>query len=136
LDDLAARVGTARRALDRFASFSGKAYISDDTRDLAIFWFILAFEAVWKAAKAMIEAEGPSRLLQYGSPKNIIREAEIAGLLAEDEAKVLLERLEDRNRAVHVYREAMALEILPRLATYKSLLEVWIDRMEARLSAR
>jgi nucleotidyltransferase substrate binding protein (TIGR01987 family) len=133
VDDLTARVEAARKAFDRFASFNRSANASDDTRDLAIFWFVLSFEAIWKAAKAVLAREGTERLLQSGSPRNIIRESQIAGLLSEDAAKALLAALEDRNRAVHVYREALAVEVMRRLPDYELLFRQWVEAMEASL---
>jgi hypothetical protein len=58
MDDLTARVATARKTYNRFAGFSRTAGASVDNRDLAIFWFVLAFEAIWKAAKAFVDKEG------------------------------------------------------------------------------
>jgi hypothetical protein len=134
VDDLAARVETARKAFDRFAGFSQTANLSVDNRDLAIFWFVLAFEAIWKAAKALVDKEGNGRLLQSGSPRSIIRESQIAGLLSEEAAKNLLIALDDRNRAVHVYREALAVEIVGHLSEYERLFREWIVNMERRLA--
>ncbi len=134
MDDLTPRVATARKAFDRFAGFSRTAHLSADNRDLAIFWFVLAFEAIWKAAKAILAKEGSERLLQSGSPRNIIRESQSAGLLSEEAAANLLVALDDRNKAVHVYREALAVEVGTRLPGYEALFREWVVNMETRLT--
>jgi hypothetical protein len=54
-------------------------------------------------------------------------------LLSEESAKYLLIALEDRNRAVHVYREALAIKIVEHLGDYETLFLEWIVAMEARL---
>ncbi len=46
----------------------------------------------------------------------------------------LLIALDDRNKAVHVYREALAIEVGTRLPEYEVLFREWVANMEMRLT--
>jgi nucleotidyltransferase substrate binding protein (TIGR01987 family) len=74
-------------------------------------FFEMAFELAWKVMKDYLETEG----FQVKSPKEAIKQAFQADLL--ENGQVWIDALEDRNRTVHTYEEATAIEIAERIKT-------------------
>jgi nucleotidyltransferase substrate binding protein (TIGR01987 family) len=126
------RLATARRALSTLAELVGGSLTSPIVRDAAIQRFEYTFEAVWKAAQAHLqEVEG----LIIGSPKGVVRLARQVGLLGEEDARLALAMVDDRNLTVHAYNEAIAEAISQRLAGYASLIHRWIEAMAEHLDS-
>jgi nucleotidyltransferase substrate binding protein (TIGR01987 family) len=120
------RIQAAERAL---ATLKELAYLEAPTpveRDAAIQRFEYTFEAFWKALQTYLrEVEG----LEGGSPKGVFRLAREAGLLLDEEARLALAMVDDRNLTVHTYNEALAQAIFRRLPHYTRLMESVLGRL-------
>ena len=82
-------------------------------RDSAILSFELAYEAGWKCVQAFLREEG----VEAASPRQAFAGAFRLGWVKDE--VIWKEILEDRNLAVHVYREALADALFERLPTYR-----------------
>ena len=82
-------------------------------RDSAILRFELAYEAGWKCVRAFLREEG----VEAASPRQVFSGAFRLGWVKDE--VTWKEILEDRNLAVHVYREALADALFERLPTYR-----------------
>jgi len=71
------------------------------------------------------EVEG----LEGGSPKGVFRLAREAGLLLDEEVRLALAMVDDRNLTVHTYNEALAQAIFRRLPHYTRLMESVLGRL-------
>ena len=91
-------------------------------RDSAILRFELAYEAGWKCVQAFLREEG----VEAASPRQAFAGAFRLGWVKDE--VIWKEILEDRNLAVHVYREALADALFERLPTYR---DQFIQRVEA-----
>ncbi len=78
-------------------------------RDGVIQRFEFTFEIFWKTVKILLEYEG----YRCAGPRSCVKEAARRGFLQD--AEVVLDMLEDRNRSSHIYDEAMAEEIFNRI---------------------
>jgi len=121
------RIQVAEKAL---ATLRELAFLQDPSpveRDAAIQRFEYTFEAFWKALQAYLrEVEG----LEGASPKGVIRLAREAGLLGEEEARLALGMVDDRNLTVHTYSESLAWAIFRRLPDYARLMEQVLGRLQ------
>ncbi len=86
------------------------------TRDSAIQRFEFTFELAWKAVATVAEAQG----VDARSPREAFKRAFALGWI--DEEDVWLRMLDDRNRTMHTYNEAVAEEIFKRLPVYAGAL--------------
>ncbi len=68
--------------------------------------FEFTFELAWKTLKDLLYYQG----FDVRSPRDTLRQAFTAGLLAEDQTEVLLDALDKRNLLTHTYREELAQE--------------------------
>ena len=82
-------------------------------RDSAILRFKLAYEAGWKCVQAFLREEG----VEAASPRQAFAGAFRLGWVKDE--VIWKEILEDRNLAVHVYREALADALFERIPTYR-----------------
>jgi len=82
-------------------------------RDSAILRFELAYEAGWKCVQAFLRGEG----VEAASPRQAFAGAFRLGWVKDE--VTWKEIIEDRNLAVHVYREALADALFERLPTYR-----------------
>src|SRR5665647_765179 len=85
---------------------------NDLQRDGIIQRFEFTFELAWKTLKAIFEEEGLNGL---NSPKIVLREAFLAGLIEDDELWLLM--LNDRNSTSHIYSKELAIEICNNIIT-------------------
>lgn len=128
MDPLERKLDNARLALQRFQEIL-KRPADDIVRDSAILRFTLATETAWKAARAVIaERAGPERLTS-ASPKAVVRESQIAGLLTEAQPEAALGMMNDRNLTVHTYDEKKADELFSRLPGHAALIDAWLTAM-------
>ncbi|MBL8491625.1 MAG: nucleotidyltransferase substrate binding protein [Rhodocyclaceae bacterium] len=95
-------------------------------RDAAIQRFGFSFEAVWKAAQAVLSERFGTRL---GAPKPVIRASLENGLL--DEAEARLAMVDHRNLTYHTYNEALVNQIFAAQGAYRVLMEAWLARLAA-----
>ena len=82
-------------------------------RDSAILRFELAYEAGWKCVQAFLREEG----VEAASPRQVFSGAFRLGWVKDE--VTWKEIIEDRNLAVHAYREALADALFERLPTYR-----------------
>ena len=82
-------------------------------RDSAILRFKLFYEAGWKCVQAFLREEG----VEAASPRQAFAGAFRLGWVKDE--VIWKEILEDRNLAVHVYREALADALFERIPTYR-----------------
>jgi len=99
-------------------------------RDAAIQRFEYSFEAVWKAAQRYLRVlEGRVE----SSPKSVIRASVAVGLVSEEDGRLALKMVDDRNLTSHTYNEALARQIFSALPGYARIMRAWLDAMNARL---
>jgi len=88
----------------------------DVVRDSAIKRFELCFDLAWKSVQTQARNEG----LDCQSPRSCLKTGVQLGLIMHDDS--WLKMLEDRNLAVHTYKEKYADEIYGKLSHYAVLL--------------
>jgi nucleotidyltransferase substrate binding protein (TIGR01987 family) len=125
MDRLTLRIETARRALGTLEELAGE-HATKVIRDASIQRFEYSFEALWKAAQAVLLHRFGQ---QSGSPKPAIRACLDNGLLTEDEARLALAMVDHRNLTSHTYNESLADEIFAALPGYRQLMWNWLERM-------
>lgn len=129
METLRLRLEEARRAFDAFTEAVTLRDPAPLARDAAIMRFVFTTEAVWKAARQLLDAiDG----IDVGSPKGAIRALRRIGVLADDEAERAIKMIELRNLVVHVYKEQMAIAVWEQLPAFEPLLRSWLAAMEAR----
>jgi len=120
------RIQVAEKAL---ATLKELAFLQDPSpveRDAAIQRFEHTFEAFWKALQVYLrEVEG----LEGASPKGVIRLVREVGLL-EEEARLALGMVDDRNLTVHTYNESLAQAIFRRLPEHTRLMTEVLGRLQ------
>lgn len=120
------RLSIARRALASLDDLAGLASPTDVGRDAAVQRFEFTVEAVWKAAQALLlESHG----VDAASPKSVARSSHEVGLLAEADARIVIEPIDDRNLTSHTYDEALARLIFGRLGGHAAVMRRWLDAM-------
>ncbi len=97
------RLAIARYALTTLEELVGQCPVSDVVRDAAIQRFEYTFEAVR------------------------------VGILQEDQTRLALPMVDDRNLTVHTYNRALAEAIYRRLAAYAQLMGQWLAAMQTRV---
>lgn len=129
MDRLSQRLGDAARAARLLHEALAITSPSELERDGVIQRFEYTFEAVWQASQAFLQAEEG---VSARSPRSTLKALGETGLLSEGETVLALEMLEDRNRTVHMYIEAVALQIHQRIPEYAPLLRAIVERMLRR----
>ena len=124
---LTERLEVAGKALKSLRDLPLGKNVDDIVRDAAIQRFEYTFEAVWKAAQLYLrEKEG----LEQGSPKGVVRTCLQVGLFTEEQARLALELVDDRNLTVHTYNEELAKLIFSHLSHYAELMADWLRKMQ------
>jgi nucleotidyltransferase substrate binding protein (TIGR01987 family) len=124
MDRLKERLASARLALGSLEELVALPQPTKVERDAAIQRFEYTCEATWKAIQlGLREEEG----IEVASPKGIARAAHQVGLLDDAATRLALAMVDDRNKTVHTYNEAVAQAIHSRLAGHARLLRVWIE---------
>lgn len=131
MDELNRRIALARRALETLRQALGEPKTAI-VRDASIQRFEYSFETAWKAGQRYLrEREG----LDRPSPSGVVRSCHALGLLSEDQARLGLRMVDDRNLTVHTYNEALAEEIYARLGSYCTLMGAWVEALASKGSA-
>jgi nucleotidyltransferase substrate binding protein (TIGR01987 family) len=128
VDRLAERLRVARRALEtlREALRESKTPLN---RDASIQRFEYTFEAVWKAAQLYLRV---GENLELASPTAVARACFQSALLTEEQSRMALRMVRDRNLTVHTYNEELADQIYSRLPTHATLMEEWLAAMSGQ----
>lgn len=90
-------------------------------RDSMIQRFEYTFDVTWKLLSEYLVSQG--RTTEIKAPKAIFRESLKAGILSEEETRLAINMVEDRNLTTHGYDEALIEEISARIPSYAVLLE-------------
>lgn len=98
---------------------------TDLNRDASIHRFEFTFELAWKAMKRVLRYKG----LQANSPRDVIRDAASEGLILDP--VLWFGFLENRNRTVHTYNEAIADEIYADLPSFNRALEQLLVKLQS-----
>ena len=114
------RVNVARKVLAPLQELPLDGAPSNVERDVDIHRFKYTVEAVWRAAQVSLrELEG----ITIASPKGATRASFQTRLIAEDDARIAMQMIDDRNLTAHTYNEELARHIYSRLAAYASSME-------------
>ena len=106
-----------------------KQVVDELDRDGVIQRFEFTFELFWKTTSILLEYEG----FHCAGPRSCIKEGARRGFLKH--AETLLDMLEDRNKATHIYDETTARGIYGRIRSqYTSVLEENIRIFDAYIS--
>lgn len=125
MDRLTRRLEVADRALATLEELAAEPF-SPLVRDASIQRFEYTFEAVWKAAQAVLQQHFG---VELASPKPVVRACFENGLLTEEEARQALAMVDHRNLTAHTYDEALAEAIFSALPGYRVLLRRWLQRL-------
>jgi nucleotidyltransferase substrate binding protein (TIGR01987 family) len=96
------------KSFSRVRESTGKV-VDDLDRDGVIQRFEFTFELLWKTVMILLRHEG----FDCAGPRSCIKEGARRGFIHDGE--VLLDMLEDRNKASHIYNESAAIEIFTRI---------------------
>ena len=123
-----------KRAFYRLKEAYTKAKIEDEYyiffRDATIQRFEFTVEILWKTLKNFLrEIEG----VECKSPKGCIKDFFSSGYLTEEETRILLEMIDDRNLTSHTYHEEVAEKIFKDLKLYLPIIEKIVNILEQRL---
>ena len=98
-------------------------------RDGAVLRLIYSYEAVWKACQKMLAA---LENVSAASPNATIRAARALGWLSDEDAEAAIKLGEERNLAVHMYRDQVGQQIEAHLAAHAALLRRWLAALRRR----
>ena len=96
-------------------------------RDAAIQRFAYSTEACWKAAQSVLSIQFG---LELGSPKSVIRSCAQNALLAETDARLAMELVDDRNLTSHTCNESLTQAIWSRLPAHLAVMQRWMAALE------
>lgn len=131
MDGVTERLDSAEQALERLREALSITDPDDMVRDYAILRFTLAIETAWKAARAVLVAQGGGELFVSGQPKAMVRESVAAGWLTEAQGEAALRMVNDRNLTVHTYNQDRAQALFTRPPGHAELLGVWLVSLRA-----
>jgi len=129
MERLKRRLSEAATALARLDELATKNERSLVERDSAVLRLIFTYEAVWKACQKLL---GSLENLSAASPNATIRAARGLGWLSDEDARAAIKLGEERNLAVHMYRDQVGEQIERQLAAHAALLHRWLDALRQR----
>ena len=129
MERLERRLSEAATALARLDELASKDERSLVERDSAVLRLIFTFEAVWKACQKLLAT---LENLSTASPNATIRAARSLGWLSDEDARAAIKLGEERNLAVHMYRDHVGEQIERHLAAHAALLRRWLDALRQR----
>jgi uncharacterized protein YutE (UPF0331/DUF86 family) len=119
MERLNRRLAEAAAALATLEELAGKSERTLVERDSAVY----SYEAVWKACQKMLAA---LENVSAASPNATIRAARALGWLSDADAEAAIKLGEERNLAVHMYRDQVGQQIEGHLAAHAVLLRRWL----------
>jgi nucleotidyltransferase substrate binding protein (TIGR01987 family) len=90
-------------------------------RDSLVQRFEYTFDITWKCLAEYLEAMG--RILEIKTPKAVFREAFKARYLTEDQARLAIQMVDERNLTTHGYNEELIERICANIPAYYGLLK-------------
>lgn len=123
MDRFQERLEQAQKALSALQELTQLLQPSLVQRDAILLRFMLATEAIWKAAQRHLQEEHE---IEVGSPRETLRSTLAVGGVDAEQAEKILLLLRDRNLIVHAYNEKLAAEVLGRIPGHARLLEAWL----------
>ena len=99
-------------------------------RDSLVQRFEYTFDLTWKCLSLYLEAEG--RNLEIKSPKAIFRESLKAKLLSEDEVRLAIKMVDDRNLTTHGYDEELIERISESVPRYYQLIKTILKKVPVK----
>ncbi|KKP25245.1 MAG: Nucleotidyltransferase substrate binding protein, HI0074 family [candidate division TM6 bacterium GW2011_GWF2_30_66] len=99
----------------------------DSLRDSMIQRFEFSLDLFWKYLKIYLEKEMGINI-DFNSPKNVVRESCKTKLLSEDDTKVILIMIDDRNMSSHIYKEEIADDIAKRIPMHFKIMEKYTEQ--------
>ncbi len=123
MDRFQERLEQAQKALAALQELTQLRQPTVVQRDATLLRFMLATEAIWKAAQRHLQEEHE---IEVGSPRETLRSTLAVGGVDAEQAEKILLLLRDRNLIVHAYNEKLAAEVLGRIPGHAKLLEAWL----------
>lgn len=99
------------RSMESLGRAASMTEYSELERAGLIQMFEVSFELAWKTLKDLLFYEG----FDVASPREVLRQAFVAGHTTDDEAATLLDALNHRNLLSHTYNEATAEHAVHRI---------------------
>ena len=124
-----AEAEAALATLDEAVATASRSLIE---RDSAILRLIYTFEAMWKACQKLLAVH---ENISAASPNAAIRAARNLGWLSDEDAQAAIKLGEERNLAVHMYREQVGELIEQHLAMHAALLRRWLEALQNSAAA-
>jgi uncharacterized protein YutE (UPF0331/DUF86 family) len=131
MERLTRRLAEAAAALATRDELALKDERSLVERDSAILRLIYSYEAVWRACQKLLAA---LENVSTASPNATIRAARSLGWLSDEDARAAIKLGEERNLAVHLYRDQVGEQIAAHLPRHAALLHRWLEALRARVS--
>jgi hypothetical protein len=129
MERLERRLAEAGAALATLDELVGKRQRSLVERDSAVLRLIYSYEAVWKACQKLLAT---LENISAASPNATIRAARNLEWLSDEDARAAIKLGEERNLAVHMYRDQVGQQIEQHLAAHAALLHRWLDGLRKR----
>jgi uncharacterized protein YutE (UPF0331/DUF86 family) len=129
MERLDRRLAEAAAALATLDELAGKSERTLVERDSAVLRLIYSYEAVWKACQKVLAA---LENVSAASPNASIRAARGLGWLSDEDAQAAIKLGEERNLAVHMYRDQVGQRIEEHLAAHAALLRRWLEALQKR----
>lgn len=132
MERLERRLAEAAAALVSLDELVNKTNRSLVERDSAVLRLIYSYEAVWKVCQKLLAGV---ENISAGSPNATIRAARGLGWLSDEDARAAMKLGEERNPAVHMYREKVGQQIEQHLVAHAALLHRWLDALKERAAS-
>lgn len=102
-------------------------------RDSVIKRFEIAYDLTWKFLKFYFEYH---LALTVNSPKGTFHVCLQQGLTTEEETRIFLNMIDDRNLTVHTYDEDLAEQVSMRIALYQQCMQELLTKIASRLDLK
>lgn len=123
LDRRLAEASAALATLDELVVKDERSMVE---RDSAVLRLIYSYEAIWKACQKLLAT---FENVSAASPNATIRAARSLGWLSDEDARAAIKLGEERNLAVHMYRDQVGQQIDEHLPGHAALLHRWLDAL-------
>jgi len=128
LDRRLAEAAAELATLDELAGKSERSLVERS----AVLRLIYSYEAVWKSCQKVLAA---LENVSAASPNATIRAARALGWLSGEDAQAAIKLGEERNLALHMYRDRVGQQIEGHLAAHAALLQHWLEALRSRAAA-